>query len=320
MMQRRFLGAVVGAALAAPALAQEAWPARPLRIVVPFAPGGSSDTLGRLIQPGLQAALGQPVIVENRAGAGSMLGAEFVARAAPDGYTVLLADLPFAIFPALQERLSFDPVADFAAISLIGVAPLMMFVARDFAARNAAEFAALARAQPEVLNYGSGGVGASSHLSGELFQRATGTRLTHIPYRGGGPAMQDLAAGNVNSVFVTLASAFPQMQAGQVRAMGVMGSERLAVLPDVATMHEQGIDLINEHWWGLLGPARMPPAAIARLAEALRGVMAAPEIMPRMDALAVLPRATGPAPLEALVRSDLARISELVRAQNIRPQ
>ena len=132
MLTRRTL---VLAALATPALSQT-WPARPLRVVVPFAPGGSSDTLGRLIQPGLQAALGQPVIVENRAGAGSMLGAEFVARAAPDGYTVLLADLPFAIFPALQERLSFDPLGDFAASSLIGVAPLMMFVAKDFAARN----------------------------------------------------------------------------------------------------------------------------------------------------------------------------------------
>ncbi len=316
-MHRRSL---FGVALAAPALAQEAWPARPLRIVVPFAPGGSSDTLGRLIQPGLQAALGQPVIVENRAGAGSMLGAEFVARAPGDGYTVLLADLPFAIFPALQERLPFDPLGDFTAISMIGVAPLMMFGASNVAAADAREFVALARARPDVLNYGSGGVGASSHLSGELFQRATGTRLTHIPYRGGGPAMQDLAAGNVNAVFVTLASAFPQMQAGQVRALGVMGTERLSVLPQVPTMREQGIDLVNEHWWGLLGPARMPPVAIARLAEALRGVMAAPEIMPRMDALAVLPRATGPAPFEALVRADLIRMAELVRVQNIRVQ
>lgn len=316
-MHRRSL---FGVALAAPALAQEAWPARPLRIVVPFAPGGSSDTLGRLIQPGLQAALGQPVIVENRAGAGSMLGAEFVARAPGDGYTVLLADLPFAIFPALQERLPFDPLGDFTAISMIGVAPLMMFGASNVAAADAREFVALARARPDVLNYGSGGVGASSHLSGELFQRATGTRLTHIPYRGGGPAMQDLAAGNVNAVFVTLASAFPQMQAGQVRALGVMGTERLSVLPQVPTMREQGIDLVNEHWWGLLGPARMPPVATARLAEALRGVMAAPEIMPRMDALAVLPRATGPAPFEALVRADLIRMAELVRVQNIRVQ
>lgn len=316
-MHRRSL---LGAALAAPALAQEAWPVRPLRIVVPFAPGGSSDTLGRLIQPGLQAALGQPVIVENRAGAGSMLGAEFVARAPSDGYTVLLADLPFAIFPALQERLPFDPLADFAAISMIGVAPLMMFGANNIAPTDAREFAALARLRPEALNYGSGGVGAASHLSAELYQRATGTRLTHIPYRGGGPAMQDLAAGNVNAVFVTLASAFPQMQAGQVRALGVMGSERLSVLPQVATMREQGIDLVNEHWWGLLGPARMPPAAIARLAEALRGVMAAPEIMPRMEALAVLPRATGPAAFEALVRADLIRMAELVRVQNIRIQ
>ncbi len=306
--------------LATPALAQEAWPSRPLRVVVPFAPGGSSDVLGRLIQSGLQAVLGQPVIVENRPGAGSMLGAEFVARSPADGYTVLLADLPFAIFPAFQARVPFDPIADFAAVSLIGVAPLMMFGALNVAASTAAEFAALARARPDTLNYGSGGVGAASHLSGELFQRATGTRLTHVPYRGGGPAMQDLAAGNVNAVFVTLASALPQLQAGQVRALGVMGTERLSVLPDVPTMREQGIDLLNEHWWGLMAPARTPQPVVARWAEALRVVMASAEVQPRMDALAVLPRATGPEPFAALVRADLVRVAEVVRAQNITPQ
>lgn len=302
--------------LALPALAQD----RPLRIVVPFAPGGSSDVLGRLVQPGLAAALGQTVIIENRPGAGSMLGAEYVARSPADGTTVLLADLPFAIFPALQDRVPFDPIADFAPVSLIGVAPLMMFGALNIPATTAAGFAALARVQPDTLNYGSGGVGAASHLSGELFQRATGTRLIHVPYRGGGPAMQDLAAGNVNSVFVTLASALPQMQAGQVRALGVMGTERLAVLPAVPTMREQGIDLLNEHWWGLLAPARTPPAVIARLAEALRGVVAAPEMATRLDALAVLPRATGPEAFGALVRADLARIAEIARVQNIRAQ
>ena len=303
-------------ALPALALAQD----RPLRIVVPFAPGGSSDVLGRLIQPGLTAALGQNVIVENRPGAGSMLGAEYVARSPADGNTLLLADLPFAIFPALQDRVPFDPIADFAPVSLIGVAPLMMFGALNVPAHDAAEFAALARARPDMLNYGSGGVGAASHLSGELFQRITGTRLTHIPYRGGGPAMQDLAAGNVNSVFVTLASALPQLQAGQVRALGVMGTERLAVLPAVRTMRQQGIDLLNEHWWGLLAPARTPPAVVTRLADALRRVAEGPELATRLDALAVLPRATGPDAFGALIRADLARMAELVRAQNIRAQ
>ena len=319
MFRRRFSRLTVsgGAALLAmPALAQD----RPLRIVVPFAPGGSSDVLGRLIQPGLSAALGVSVIVENRPGAGSMLGSEYVARSPADGTTVLLADLPFAIFPAMQDRVPFDPIADFAPVSLIGVAPLMMFGALNVPATTAAEFAALARARPDTLNYGSGGVGAASHLSGELYQRATGTRLTHVPYRGGGPAMQDLAGGNVNAVFVTLASALPQVQAGQVRALGVMGTERLSVLPEVPTMREQGIDLLNEHWWGLLAPARTSPAMVTRLAEALRGVVASAELVPRLAALAVLPRATGPEAFGALVRADLARMAELVRAQNIRAQ
>ncbi len=220
----------------------------------------------------------------------------------------------------MQDRVPFDPIADFAPVSLIGVAPLMMFGANNISASTAAEFAGLARARPDTMNYGSGGVGAASHLSGELFQRATGTRLTHVPYRGGGPAMLDLAAGNVNAVFVSLASALPQVQSGQVKSLGVMGSERLAVLPQVPTMREQGIDLLNEHWWGLLAPARVPAAVISRMAEALRGVVSSPELAPRLDALAVLPRATGPEAFGALVRADLARIAEIARAQNIRAQ
>ncbi len=315
-MSRRTL---IAATLATPALAQ-GWPTRPLRIVVPFAPGGSSDVLGRLLQPGLQAALGQPIVVENRAGAGSMLGAEFVARAPADGYTLLLADLPFAIIPAIQDRVPYDPLADFTRVSLLGAAPLMMFGANNIAARTLAEFVALARARPEALTYGSGGVGAASHLSGELFQRVTGTRLTHVPYRGGGPAMQDLAAGNVNAVFVTLASALPQVQAGQVRPLGVMGEERLAALPVTPTFREAGFELVAEHWWGIMAPARTPPAIVSRLAEALAQAMAAPEAAPRLAALAVLPRTTGALAFDALLRADLSRMAEIARAQNIRAQ
>ncbi len=317
MMKRRSLFA---AALATPAVAQESWPARPIRIIVPFAPGGSSDVLGRLIQPGMQAALGQPVVVENRAGAGSMLGAEHTARAPADGYTLLLADLPFAVLPAIQDRVPYHPLDDFERVSLIGVAPLMMFGANNVQARSVQEFVALARARPDVMNYGSGGVGAASHLSGELFQRVTNTRLTHVPYRGGGPAMQDLAAGNVNAVFVTLASALPQVQAGQVRALGVMGTERLTALPDVPTFREAGFDLVAEHWWGLMAPARTPRAVVDRIAATLAQVMASAEMAPRLAALAVLPRATGPAAFDVLVRADLLRMAEIARAQNIRAQ
>jgi tripartite-type tricarboxylate transporter receptor subunit TctC len=294
---------------------------RPLRIVVPFAPGGSSDVLARLLQPGMGTALGgQPVIVENRPGAGSLLGAEAVARSPADGGTVLLADLPFAVVPAVQERLPYDPVADFAPVTLLAVAPLMLFAHPAVPARDAAEFAALARARPDGFSYGSGGIGAASHLMGELFQRATGARLVHVPYRGGGPAVLDTAAGQVQAVFVSLASAAPQVQSGQVRPLGVAGTARLPALPDVPTFREQGIDLVVEHWWGLLAPARTPPAAVARLADAAAAAVRAPDLAPRLEALALLPRAEGPEPFGRLVRSDLERWGAVVRAAGIRAQ
>jgi tripartite-type tricarboxylate transporter receptor subunit TctC len=317
MIGRRSL---LAAAAAAPAAARAQPAERPLRIVVPFAPGGSSDVLARLLQMGMQSVLGQVVVVDNRPGAGSLLGSEAVARSAPDGTTVLLADLPFVIVPAVQDRVPYDPVADFAPVTLLAVAPLMLFVHPAVPARNAAEFAALARAQPERFSYGSGGIGAASHLMGELFQRATGTRLAHIPYRGGGPAVLDTAAGQVQAVFVSLASAAPQVQSGQVRVLGVAAEARLPGLPEVPTFREQGIDLVVEHWWGLLAPARTPEAAIARLSNAAATVMRSPELAPRLEALALLPRTEGPAPFGALLRADLERWGGVVRAAGIRVQ
>ena len=320
MTSRRAALAGIGAALATPALAQAPWPNRPIRMVVPFAPGGSSDVLARLIQPGLGAALGQSIVIENRAGAGSMLGNEMVARAAPDGYTFLLADLPFAIIPGVQERMPYDTIADFTPISLVGVAPLLMFGKMALPVTNAADFAALARQRPDTMTFGSGGVGAASHMMGELFQRATGTRLTHVPYRGGGPAILALAAGDVDAVFVTIASAAPQLSGAQVRGLGVMADQRMPSQPSIPTMREQGIDIVANHWWGVLGPARMPEAIVARMAAALADVMHLPDLAPRLDALAVIPRADGPAPFAALIRQDFMLYGGIARAQGIRAQ
>jgi tripartite-type tricarboxylate transporter receptor subunit TctC len=320
-LTRRALDAFAAALLPAAARAQgEAWPTRPIRMIVPFAPGGSSDVLARLIQPGLGAALGQPIVVENRPGAGSLLGTEAVARSAPDGYTVLLADLPFAIVPALQDRVPYDPIADFAPVSLVGVAPLLMFGHPSVPARNAAEFAALARVRPDHLTFGSGGVGAASHMMGELYQRLAGVRLVHVPYRGGGPAIQDLAAGNLHAAFFTIATAVAQLQSGQVRGLGVMSAERLHGQPDIPTFREQGIDLLAEHWWGVLAPARTPQPIVARMAAAIAGVVGQPDLAPRLDALGVLPRADGPDEFAARIRADLARWGEVARAGNIRAQ
>jgi tripartite-type tricarboxylate transporter receptor subunit TctC len=319
-LTRRALLGAAGAALAAPAFAQSDWPNRPIRLVVPFAPGGSSDVLARLIQPGLGAALGQSVIVENRSGAGSMLGTEYVARAPADGYTMLLADLPYAIVPALQARMPYDVERDLVPVVMVGAAPLLVFGHPSLPARNAAEFAALAKARPGHYTYGSGGVGAASHMMGELFQIATGTQLTHVPYRGGGPAIQDLAAGNINTVFVTVASAAPQLISGQIRALGVMSEQRMRSHPDIPTFREQGIDLVAEHWWGLLAPARTPEAVIQRVAAAMPGVLGAAEMGPRLEALAVIPRTDGPGPFAERIRQDIRRYGEIARSRGITAQ
>ncbi|MEO3470380.1 tripartite tricarboxylate transporter substrate binding protein [Roseomonas sp. CAU 1739] len=319
-LNRRALLGVAGAALAAPAFAQADWPNRPIRLVVPFAPGGSSDVLARLIQPGLGAALGQSVIVENRSGAGSMLGTEYVARSPADGYTLLLADLPYAIVPALQARMPYDVEKDLMPVVMVGAAPLLIFGHPSLPARNAAEFAALAKARPGHYTYGSGGVGAASHMMGELFQIATGTQITHVPYRGGGPAIQDLAAGNLNTVFVTVASAAPQLSSGQITGLGVMSPERMRSHPNIPTFREQGIDLVAEHWWGLLAPARTPDAIVAKIAAAMPGVLAAPGMAERLDALAVIPRSDGPEAFGQRIRQDVARYGEIARSRGITAQ
>ncbi len=305
-------------ALAAPMLAR-AEGGGVLRVIVPYAPGGSSDTLARLLAPSLGAALRQTVVVENRAGAGSMLGTEAAAHAAPDGNTVILSDMPHTIVPAMQPRLPYDPVTDFAPVALLGVAPFAMFTNARFAAKDAADFAAQARARPEALAVSSGGSGSASHLVAELFQHAARCKLTHVPYRGAGPAMQDLAAGQVQCSFSTLATASAQVQSGLIRAIGVFAAAEVPELPGVAPLRAQGIDLVVEHWWAVLAPAATPQPALARLAAALARALAAPEVAPRLATLGVTPKPEGPAATRQRIIADIARWKAVVTAAGITP-
>lgn len=285
---------------------------------MPYAPGGGSDVTARLIAPGLQAALGQPIVIENRAGATGVIGSEAVARSAPDGYTLLLADLPHTVVPHLMPTLPFDPVADFSAVSVVGVAPMILFAHPGLAARDAKAFAELARARPEGYSIGNGGIGGNSHLMSELFQRLAGARFVQVTYRGTGPAMADLVSGQVQAVFTTMLTASPFMQNRSIRALGVATAERMAELPDVPTFREQTIDLVAAHWWGLLAPANTPAAVVERIAAAVAGVVREPALQPRLAAMGLIPQATGPAAFSTLIRSDLARWGELVRTAGIR--
>jgi tripartite-type tricarboxylate transporter receptor subunit TctC len=318
MMRRRALAAAALLPLGAPALVR-AEGGGVLRVIVPYAPGGSSDTLARLLAPNLGTALGQTVVVENRAGAGSMLGTEAAARATADGNTVILSDMPHTIVPAMQPNMPYDPVTDFTPVALLGVAPFAMFANARFAAKDAADFAAQARARPEALAVSSGGSGSASHLVAELFQHAARCKLTHVPYRGAGPAMQDLAAGQVQCSFSTLATASAQMQSGLIRAVGVFAEAEVPELPGVATMRAQGIDLVVEHWWAVLAPARAPAAALQRLAAALARVVASAEVAPRLAMLGVTPKPESPAATRQRIVADVARWKAVVTAAGITP-
>jgi tripartite-type tricarboxylate transporter receptor subunit TctC len=306
-------------ALAAPAAAG-AFPDRPITMVVPYAAGGSSDILARLLGERLARTLGQPIVVDNRAGAGSRLGTEIVAHAAPDGYTLLLADMPHTIVPAIQKGVRYDPVQDFTPIGVIGTASMVFFVHPAVPAATIQDFVALAKAEPGRITVASGGIGSTTHLTAELFQVRTGAKLVHVPFRGAGPALTDLMAGHVRSGFTTLATASAALESGAVRALAVAGERRLASHPAIPTLRDAGIDLVVEHWWGVLAPAGLPPAIAARLTVELQTVLDAAEFATRLAPLGVAPARVAPEQFRTLIAGDTARWADIVKAAGIAAQ
>ncbi len=306
------------AALATPALAQP----RGLRIVVPFAPGGASDLVARIIAEPLGAALGQAVLVENRPGAGGNLGAEAVARAAPDGTTLLMgAPGALTVNPHLYPDLSFRPLVDFAPVSLVFTTDHLVVVHPSVPARTLAEFIALAKAQPGRIAYASAGTGATTHLFGALFGLRAGVELTHVPYRGSGPAVNDLLAGTVQAMFDQLPSSVAHVREGRLRALCTSGAARHALLPDVPTAAEAGLaDYQVASWNALLAPAATPPETIARQAAAVAAVLALPAVRDRLRPLGADPAPSTPAAMTALLRTETQRWGEVVRAAHITVQ
>ena len=248
------------AALAAPPAAAQGWPSRPIHLIVPYAAGGPVDLSARLLGAKLQPALGQPLIVENKPGAGGNLGADYAAKSAPDGYTLVMGAIAtHAINPALYPKLPYDPVRDFRHVALVVQVPNVLVVNNDLAARNMQEFLSLIRKNPGKFDFASGSTGSTGHLAGELFKQMTGTYMLHIPYKGSAPATADLLAGRVHLMFDNLASALPNIQAGKVRALAVTTLRRSSFLPQIPTLDEAGLkgfDLTT--WWGVMAPARTP--------------------------------------------------------------
>ena len=317
MIARVLLALTLGAALARwQALAQpaEAWPARPVRFILPFPPGGGTDILGRLIAERLTVSLGQPVVTENRGGAGGNVGAEAAAKSAPDGYTIVLVAPSLAISPSLYSRLNYDPVKDFAPVSLVATVPNVMVTHPDVPAKTLAEFTRLARSKPGEMNFGSGGSGTSNHLAGELFNIVAGVKLVHVPYKGVNLAMNDVLSGRIQLVVIGVPATVPHIKAGKLRALALVAPKRSPVLPDVPTVAEAGLPEFDvTTWYGVLAPAGTPGPIVARLNAELGKIMHAPDLKERLDALATDPVTSTPEEFAALIRREIARWAEVVR-------
>jgi tripartite-type tricarboxylate transporter receptor subunit TctC len=311
------LGAIVAPGLAR---AQPAdWPARPIRFILPFPPGGGTDILGRLIAERLTAGLGQPVVTENRGGAGGNVGAEAAAKSPPDGYTIVLVAPSLAISPSLYSKLNYDPVKDFAPVSLVATVPNVMITNPSVPAATLKEFIALAKSKPGEMNFGSGGSGTSNHLAGELFNIVAGVKLVHVPYKGVNLAMQDVLSGRVQLVFIGIPAAAPHIKAGKLRALALASAQRSAVLPDVPTADEAGLPKFEvTTWYGILAPAGTPRPVVARLNGELGKIMHSPELKDRLEALATDPLTSTPEEFADLIRREIAKWSEVVREAGLK--
>jgi len=310
--------------LATPAavLAQPAYPARPVRLVVPFTPAGSTDILARATAFALAEAWKEQVIVENKPGAGGMIGAESVARAAPDGYTLLMGHIgTMAVNPSLYPKLPYDAVRDFAPVALVAMVPNVFVVHPALPARSIAEIVALAKAKPGALTYSSGGVGSAAHLAVEYFKLVTGTDIVHIPYKGTGPAIADLISGQISLTMTGLPPSQQHVKSGKLRALGVAGKERLPQWPDVPTLHESGLtDFETTQWYGVLAPARTPPAIVDKVAADIAAALARPDMRQRLEFEGAQPRAMGPAQFGVFIRAEIDRWGKVIRAAGIRPE
>jgi tripartite-type tricarboxylate transporter receptor subunit TctC len=304
----------IALATAGTALAQ--YPAKPVRLIIPFPPGGSADTIARLLAQEMSKSLGQPVVAENRAGAGGNIGVDVVAKSAPDGYTIGLAAAgALAINQHLMGKLPYDPVKDLAPVSKLADIPIVVAVANTTPAGSVQELIAAAKAKPGGLSFGSAGNGTAMHLSGELFKIMAGVDMTHVPYKGSAPAVTDLVAGQVPVAFVDLVSALPQIRAGRVKGLAVASGKRTITAPDIPTIAEAGVpgyDAVG--WFGLVAPAGTPPEVVARLnAETVR-IMALPEVRDRALATGAEPSTGTAAEFTLFIASEIPKWERVVKA------
>jgi len=311
---------VAGLAPASGAQAQSAppWPARPVTLVVTYPPGGGADTMARLIAPRLGEALGQPLVIENRPGAGGQIGAAAVAKALPDGYTLMFDASSFAVNPALYPRLPYDSDKAFRAIGVTALFPNVLLVNAKFPARNVAELVAAARVRKDAVSFASSGNGSAQHLAGALFESAAQVDMVHVPYKGGGPALNDVIGGQVPVFFGNLASTLPHLQGGKLRALAVTSAKRSPILPEVPTLAEAGVAGAEIYEWNaLFAPAGTPEAVLGKLSAALRQALEAPEVKARIAQLGGEIPKGGPEAAQSFIRQQTALWARVIKARGI---
>ncbi len=323
MLNRRSLIALAALAMAVPAAhtaAAATFPDRAVRIIVPFPPGGSNDVIARILAENLSQQWKQPVIVDNRSGAGGNVGAAEVARAEPDGYTLLLsAPGPLAINPSLFANLSFNPLKDFAPIALVANVPIVLAVNPAVKATSVKELIALAKADPGKLNFGSSGNGSTNHLAGELFETLAGVQMVHVPYRGAAPAMNDLVAGHIPVMFDNMPAVRPQVQAGKIRALAVCGTQRSALFPELPTMIEAGVPGFDASaWFGLVAPVKTPPEVLKTITDATRAALAQPEMIKKFADLGAEPGTVFGADFGKFLTAEHAKWGKVIRDAGVK--
>jgi len=302
--------------------AQPAYPVKPIRLVVPFAPGGSTDTIARLIGQKLDEALGQQVIIDNRPGAGGNLGVDYVAKSAPDGYTLIFGHVgTFGFGPSLYAKLPYDPIRDFAPVALFAMVPNMLVVHPSLPANSVKELVALARARPGQLNYGSSGNGSASHLATEYFKLLSKTDITAIPYKGTGPLVTDLIAGQTSLTITGVPPLYPHVQSGRLRTLAVGSVKRLPLLPSLPTIAEAGVpDYESSTWFGPLAPAKTPREIIVRLNAELMKMLQRPDVRARFAAEGIEALGSTPEEFGTYIKSEIERWSRVIKAAHVRPE
>ncbi len=318
---RYTVGAALALLLAAGIVQAQEWPSKPIRMVVPYPPGGGTDIVARIVNEKLAPELGQPIIIDNKGGAGGSVGTEIAAHAAPDGYTVLMTLSSHTINPKLFPKLGYDVERDFVPVSLAASIPQILVANPSVPVNNVAELVAYLKANPGKVNYASVGIGSPGHIAGELFKLKTGTQMTHVPYKGGGPAVTDTMGGQVQLLFVSMPAALQFVKQGRLKALAVTSGKRSASAPDVPTIVENGgPDVVVDSWYGVLAPAKSPPAAIAKMNAAMVKVLAMPEVKEKLFAQGAEAVSSSSAEFDARIRDELKKWEYVIREAKITPE